>query len=733
MSFLLKRASFLREKPRKPWLFFLFMLSWSLGSFAATYHVSSSEGDDGNSGTLSAPLASLEALNALFLEPGDSILFKSGDQWAGMFWPKGSGLPTLPIVIDRYGEGLRPLIDGDGYQAAILVYNDDHIVIRNLELVNEASHLDENGTTKKLDGFGGVENSWGSGRDVRFGIKVVADSLSLDHFRMDSLWIHDIFPTPTNEDNIHKGYGIKFETQSISGNAGNVEFCSLFNPVPNPSWPRALTLTTPDAPNSGGEQVVFINVTSLPIDGAEYRVVKTTANGNWYNGPAQPLLLGQNVITVSPVDFDRTVRLQVSTVDIGFDGLSVNGAPLACDGSEIEGVVRLISDVLVEDCVFERTGHYAIWIKSLGLAGIDLYKNQNVTLRGCQFLHTGGSGFVPNKCEDVLVEGCTFNHTGSSQDERMWKRGSGLWPFDCRDVVIQENRFMNAHGPMDSYGAHIDYGCENVVIQYNFSYHNEGGFVEILGDNIRCGYRYNISVNDGYREDPDGQAWDKKGKIFWVGNYCGSATVRCPSTETFIYNNTVFVTDTLNPEIYFWPNVGDVHCWNNLIVATTAGSTIPTWIRNEDNVLDISHNLFSDSARFDLDEDLLVQALFSDPEFLDSGTDGVQDPSVYAVQNQSIVIGAGRWIGGSDDPADYLHHNGGRDFFGYPVSHVDAPNIGAYNGPLGYCGDGVEWDPLLGQCFASSDGECPGDINGDNLVSASDLLLLLGGFGGVCQ
>ena len=33
---------------------------------------------------------------------------------------------------------------------------------------------------------------------------------------------------------------------------------------------------------------------------------------------------------------------------------------------------------------------------------------------------------------------------------------------------------------------------------------------EILGDNINCGYRYNISVNDGYREDPNGASWIKK-------------------------------------------------------------------------------------------------------------------------------------------------------------------------------------------------------------------------------
>ena len=25
-----------------------------------------------------------------------------------------------------------------------------------------------------------------------------------------------------------------------------------------------------------------------------------------------------------------------------------------------------------------------------------------------------------------------------------------MWPFDCKNVVAQHNKFMNAHGPMDS-------------------------------------------------------------------------------------------------------------------------------------------------------------------------------------------------------------------------------------------------------------------------------------------
>ena len=101
--------------------------------------------------------------------------------------------------------------------------------------------------------------------------------------------------------------------------------------------------------------------------------------------------------------------------------------------------------------------------------------------------------------------------------------GQNVFLGDC---LLLQLYFNVLDGPQDSYGAHIDFGNENVVFQYNFSYNNEGGFVEILGDNINCGYRYNISVNDGYRVDPNNNQWDKKGKIFWVGNFCGNNQTR---------------------------------------------------------------------------------------------------------------------------------------------------------------------------------------------------------------
>ena len=591
----------------KPLLVAACLLILTSGWSQSTYYVSTG-GDDSASGTTPLdPWRTLDRLNDESFSLGDHVLFERGGQWLGMFHLKGSGSQTQPIVVGAYGDPNlpAPILDGDGYQTALLIYNDSFINVENLVLTNQASHLDDDGVVKKLPTFLGESNDWGSGKNVRFGAKIVADTASMMGITIRNVVIHDIYPTPTNLDNVHLGYGIKLENHSDT----------------------------------------------------------------------------------------------------------------------LAGSINTINDIIIEGVTITHTGHYGLWIKALGLAGNEEIKNNNILVTGCTFTHTGGSGFVPNRCRDVVVEHCVFNHTGSSADDRMWKRGSGTWPFKCERVFIQKNRLMNAHGPQDSYSAHIDYGNRDVVVQYNLSFNNEGGFAEVLGDNVNCGYRYNISINDGYREDPDGEPWNKKGKIFWVSTFCGGPT-RCPSVGTFFYNNTIYVDSTLNPEIYVWPEAGDILIANNLIYMDPAGEILPTFLETMENTYMINNNLFYPPTRINLDANLTQNALFSNPLFVESMSSiPLQSALTFQLRSSSPAIQAGVLISGNDDPLDFLHNNGGKDFFNQAVPSDGVPSIGAIQQSI--CGTESEWSSSAMLCLPFNDSECFGDFDGDGTVGTLDLLFLL--------
>jgi hypothetical protein len=95
----------------------LFLISAALlctFSLSATvYYVSSSMGNDANSGTsISAPWKTLTKVNSFTPKPGDQILFKSGDSWKGTLTPRTSGLSGSPFVYGAYGTGAKPVITG---------------------------------------------------------------------------------------------------------------------------------------------------------------------------------------------------------------------------------------------------------------------------------------------------------------------------------------------------------------------------------------------------------------------------------------------------------------------------------------------------------------------------------------------------------------------------------------------------------------------------------------------
>ena len=85
------------------------------------------------------------------------------------------------------------------------------------------------------------------------------------------------------------------------------------------AYPYVYTSTTiSDGASSQAEQTFTLNVTELPEGGANYRIYKTTANGNDYFGNPVALNLGLNTFSVPATDFDRAVKLQLSA-DVAID------------------------------------------------------------------------------------------------------------------------------------------------------------------------------------------------------------------------------------------------------------------------------------------------------------------------------------------------------------------------------------------------------------------------------
>ena len=122
-----------------------------------------------------------------------------------------------------------------------------------------------------------------------------------------------------------KGMDLYFERHD-----GHAVTCNDFVSGSNSNWPYVLVATTPDSgATSQAAQTFTINVTDT-ANGGSFRVAKTTANGNWFFGPAISMTLGYNSITVSAVTFDRAVKFQFSNGDIEFNALVLNGDTSDC-------------------------------------------------------------------------------------------------------------------------------------------------------------------------------------------------------------------------------------------------------------------------------------------------------------------------------------------------------------------------------------------------------------------
>jgi len=227
---------------------------------------------------------------------------------------------------------------------------------------------------------------------------------------------------------------------------------------------------------------------------------------------------------------------------------------------------------------FQHRDFYIAYCKAFNNRGIPS-KTQN---------HSG-NGIVMGMVDELLIEYCEAYENGA--DNRCTAGGPvGIWLWMCKNAIIQHCISHDNHAGLtkDGGGFDIDGGASNCILQYNYSYNNEGagyllaeyGALFPFRNNI---IRFNISINDGRKNGYGGISVWGASKDYSV-------------TNTSVYNNTIFVDDQKivngKPAVItlIGPNYQHVVVANNIFVTQGSVNVITSDTAVHTSALLLLHN-----------------------------------------------------------------------------------------------------------------------------------------------
>ena len=363
-----------------------------------------------------------------------------------------------------------------------------------------------------------------------------------------------------------------------------------------------------------------------------------------------------------------------------FNSIQVSGLAFMSSRNTIAGKEKNIQEILIEDSYFTNLQRFGIQFKhgggNVGIGNDSINRNMNILIQNNEFYYNGGTGVLPNATYNCLIENNIFDHPGASTDPRMPGRGSSIWNINAINTIMQYNMCISTRGYLDSHGIHIDNNNINTFVQYNYMEDCEGGFVEILRGNENAVYRFNVSVNDGWRIN---EGWADSNHTIWVSSDRWNELV--PTDGVYIYNNTCIINKPYTTSINM--DAKHIFVYNNIWSSTNGagmGAQNPV-VRDQDTPFTMTNNLFEGTV------DPTVVSWDLNPQIGEAKFTGQgEHKDAFQLQKGSIAIDNGATITGPKV------HNAGHgvfkdippypqvDFYGNPIDlSSGTPNIGACN------------------------------------------------------
>lgn len=177
---------------------------------------------------------------------------------------------------------------------------------------------------------------------------------------------------------------------------------------------------------------------------------------------------------------------------------------------------------------------------------IGYYPHKNFYIRDNYLDHCGGDGIILCGTIGGFIERNTCYHAQFLG--RQGKPSAGIWTHSCQYVTMQFNESAYTHTGIDGQGFDIDFANNNIIFQYNYAHHNEGGGL------LMCNTYNEIVQYDEHGEfilDEDGVPVIKKMLPYWGRN---------------LVRNNVFVDNKVS-DLIFSGTVHDIRVENNLCIA----------------------------------------------------------------------------------------------------------------------------------------------------------------------
>jgi hypothetical protein len=198
------------------------------------YYVDDTGGSDSNSGTSTTTAwKTISKVNSTTFVAGNQIRFKRGGSWSNQLHPLGSGTSGSPIVIDAYGSGNLPIINGLGVaNGTIYLNNQEYWEVTNLEITNYKSS-EEGGQslsaweTSNTTNYANVTlpSKYNNTNTAKYGVYVAASNRgATHHIYLKNLVIHGVNGTIDQTESSKNNGGVYFH---VSGSTTATWFDDL--------------------------------------------------------------------------------------------------------------------------------------------------------------------------------------------------------------------------------------------------------------------------------------------------------------------------------------------------------------------------------------------------------------------------------------------------------------------------------------------------------------------------